>query len=213
MTALQIPTPDKVKAACERFDRENEAAELALAELFQQYPDNTDLRHVLLKVVAINSLYHTHILALDAVARHIHANSKEIDAALAAGSLDVVDKIAKVEVQKKIYSFFSFATKFCSWHKPDRYPIYDSRVDKYLWDLEKQNSFAPAFFHPYLWDYPKFHSIMVTFRDFHGLGSFTFKEIDKFLYLQGEPNPVAVPDVPTPGVGAFDYYPAQEASA
>lgn len=212
MTAtLQTPSVDKVKAACERFDRENEAAELALAELFQQYPDNTDLRHVLLKVVAVNALYHTNIYALDTVARHIHTRSKEIDTALASGSPQVVDTIAKVIVRGKVHNFFSFATKYCSWHHPDKYPIYDSRVDSYLWNLQQQNRFAAAFIHPHLWDYPRFHNIMVTFRDFHGLGSFSFKEIDKFLYLQGEPSPpLPIPDEPRPGVGAFDFFPEQE---
>jgi len=207
---LEMPTPETVKAACQRFDHENEAAEQALAELFRQYPHNTDLSHVLLKVVAVNSLYHTYILALDTVARHIHAHGQEIDAALAAGSAQIVDKIANVKVQGKVHCFFAFATKFCSWHQPDKYPIYDSRVDAYLWSLQKQKPFAPAFMHPHLWDYPKFHTIAVAFRDTHGLGSFTFKEIDKFLYLQGEPRVHAVPDEPQPGVGAFDFFPAQE---
>jgi len=209
---LQMPSPDSVKAACERFDRENHAAEEALHELFSQYPHNTDLRHVLLKVVAVNSLHHTCIYALDVVARHIHSHGKEIDAAFATGSPEIVDKIARVTVQGKVHNFFAFATKYCSWHQPEKYPVYDSRVDAYLWTLQNQNTFAPAFIHPHLWDYPKFHSIVVAFRDFHGLDSFTFKEIDKFLYLQGEPRHNPVPDEPQPGVGAFDFFPAQELS-
>jgi hypothetical protein len=207
---LQTPTADTVKAACERFDRENELIEQTLFELFQQYPRNDDLRHVLLKVVAVNALYHTCIYALDTVARHIYAQGAEIDAALAAGSHEIVDKIAKVRVQGKVHNFFSFATKYCSWHQPEKYHIYDSRVDSYLWNLQQQNAFAAAFHHPHLWDYPKFHNIVVTFRDAHGLSTFTFKEIDKFLYLQGEPTFIPVPDEPQPGVGAFDFFPAQE---
>jgi len=209
-TSPQTPTPESVKAACERFDRENQAAEQALEELFQQYPRNTDLRHVLLKVVAVNALYHTCIYALDTVARHIHAHAEEIDAAMQSGSLEIVDKIAKVKVKGKIHCFFAFATKYCSWHQPDKYPIYDSRVDAYLWALQQKSSFAPEFIHPHLWDYPRFHSIVLAFRSFHGLDSFTFKEIDKFLYLQGEPRVQAIPDEPQPGVGAFDFFPAQE---
>jgi hypothetical protein len=161
----------------------------------------------------VNALYHTCIYALDTVARHIHAHAQEIDAALAAGSHEIVDKIAKVKVQGKVHNFFSFATKYCSWHQPERYPIYDSRVDYYLWSLQQQNSFAAAFTHPHLWDYPKFHKIVVTFRDSHGLSEFTFKEIDKFLYLQGERPSIPVPDEPQPGVGAFDFFPAQESSS
>jgi hypothetical protein len=210
MTAvLQTPNAERVRAACEKFDHENESIELALQELFQQYPGNSDLRHVLLKVVAVNSLYHTNIFALDTVARHIHANHKEIDAALAAGSHEIVDKIARVTIQGKKYNFFSFATKYCNWHQPEKYCIYDSRVDQYLWNLHMQNSFA-AFLHPNLWDYPKFHSIVIAFRDFHGLHAFTLKELDKFLYLQGEPPSIPEPDPLPPGVGAFDFFPAQE---
>lgn len=209
-TLLQIPDAKTVRSACERFDRENQLIEQTLSELFQQYPRNDDLRHVLLKIVAVNSLYHTCIYALDTVARHIHAHAPEIDAALEAGSHEIVDKIAKVRVQGKIHNFFSFATKYCSWHQPEKYPIYDSRVDQYLWTLQQQKAFAAAFHHPHLWDYPKFHNIVVTFRDSHGLSEFTFKEIDKFLYLQGESKSLPIPDEPQPGVGAFDFFPMQE---
>jgi len=207
---LESPTPETVKAACERFDRDNEAAEHALAELFRQYPQNTDLRHVLLKVVAVNSLYHTCIYALDTVARHIHAHGAEVDAAFDTGSPHIVDQIAKVKVQGKTHNFFAFATKYASWHQPEKFPIYDSRVDSYLWTLQQQKPFAPAFMHPHLWDYPRFHTIAVAFRDTYGLSAFTFKEIDKFLYLQGEPRVSSVPDEPLPGVGAFDFFPTQE---
>ena len=93
-TLLETPSTESVRAACERFDRENALAEQTLSELFQQYPRNDDLRHVLLKVIAVNSLYHTCVYALDAVARHIHAHGAEIDAALEAGSHEIVDKIA-----------------------------------------------------------------------------------------------------------------------
>jgi hypothetical protein len=210
--ALQPPTPESVKSACERFDREHELIEQTLSELFHLYPLNNDLSHVLLKVVAVNSLYHTSVYALDTVARHIHAHHKEIDAALDKGSPQIVDKIAKVTVQGKVHNFFSFATKYCSWQNPNAYPIYDSRVDHYLWNLQQQTAFATSFIHPHLWDYPKFHSIVVSFRDAHGLTSFTFKDIDKFLSLQGEPKSPPIPDEPQPGVGAFDFFPTQESA-
>ena len=210
ITAIEIPNAELVGASIKRFDREHELVESTLAELFAQYPDNSDLRHVLLKVVAVNTLYHSCIYALETVARHIHEHGKEIDAALASGSLGIVDTIAKVRVQGRVHNFFSFATKYCSWHQPEKFPIYDSRVDRYLWTLQTEHPFAPAFIHPHLWDYPKFHNIVVAFRDFHGLSEFSFKDIDKFLYLKSEPISVAVPEQPQPGVGAFDFFPMQE---
>ena len=208
-TVIAIPSAERVKAACEQFDRVTELAEHSLEELFQQYPDNSDLRHVLLKVVAVNSLYHTMIYALETVARHIHAHHKEIDSALAAGSPEIVDKIAKVSVNGKIYNFFSFASKYCSWHNPLAYPIYDAHVDHYLWTLQKQNQFS-SFLHPDLWNYPKFLNIMIAFRDSHGLGSFTFKEIDKFLFIEGAPTAPPPADPQQSGPGAFDFYPGEE---
>ncbi|MGA7314894.1 MAG: hypothetical protein WBX22_13065 [Silvibacterium sp.] len=36
-----------------------------------------------------------------------------------------------------------------------------------------------------LWDYEKFHKIVTAFRDHYGLGSLSYKEIDKFLYQLG----------------------------
>jgi hypothetical protein len=207
--AIQPPTAERVRAACNVFDQENELTEQALTELFRQYPQNNDARHVLIKVVAVNALYYTNIYALQAVASHIHLNHSEIDAALAAGSPDIVDKIAKIKVSGKIYNFFSFATKFCSWHNPLAYPIYDSHVDHYLWTLQKQDHFK-GFLHPQLWDYPKFLEIMIAFKQTHGLTDFSFKEVDKFLFLEGAPPKSTVPTPEPGGPGAFDYYPAEE---
>jgi hypothetical protein len=211
-TVLQSPTADRVRAACEQFDRENALAEQTLDELFRLYPTNGDPRHVLLKVVAVNSLCHTCIFALDTVARHIHALHREIDSALAAGSPEIVDTIARVTVKGKVYNLFSFATKYCNRHNPEAYPIYDAHVDRHLWELQKQSHFS-SFLHPDLWNHSRFLKIATDFRGFYGLDSFTFKEIDKFLYLEGAPPTPAVSDAEPCGPGAFDFYPAEEVAS
>jgi hypothetical protein len=208
-TDIQVPTAERVKTAIEKFDRDNELVELTLRELFRQYPSNSDARHVLLKVVAVNSLYHTCIFALDTVARHIHENYKAIDAAIAAGSPEVVDLIAHVKVNGKIHNFFSFATKYCSWHKPSAYPVYDSHVDHYLWSLQQQSRFS-SFLHPDLWSYPRFVNIIKDFQTAYGLSAFSFKEIDQFLYQEGTPKVSDLPTALANGPGAFDFYPAEE---
>lgn len=184
------PTAELVKKACERFDEDNLIVEQALKELFKQYPNNTDPSHVLLKVVTLNRLYSTQIFAVLDVAQHIARLGQEIDASLTAGSPEIVDKIARVTVSStgKQRINFSFATKYCSWHNPELYPIWDSRVDNYLWALQKQHQFANTEIfhsHPDLWDYGKFRDVMIAFRTAYGLSSFTFKDIDKFLWDQG----------------------------
>lgn len=207
--AVETPSAERVKAACEKFDHEHELIEHSLEELVRQYPHNIDPRHILLKVVAVNALEHTHILAVDAVARHIRADIENIDKAMASGSPEVINQIAKVAIQGKKYNLYSFATKYCSLHNPQAYPVYDLRVDHYLCHLQAQHPFT-AFHHAELCDYSKFVAIMTALRDFHRLDAFSFKEIGKFIHLQGEPPVLPLQEEVQIGPGAFDFFPAQE---
>jgi hypothetical protein len=192
---LPTPTFELVVTACDEFDRDYGIIEQALSELFSHYHCNSDHRHVLLKVVTLNSLYSAGIRSVYServtnvldVARHINQHAQDIDSALSAGLPEAVDLIAKISVpEKKDRVFFSFATKYCSWQKPEAYAIYDSHVDEYLWFLQNQDHFAKDFASDTFWgDYPRFYEVMVKFREFYGLSSFTFKQIDHFLWHRG----------------------------
>ena len=117
----------------------------------------------------------------------IYTKSEDIDSALAGGVPEIVDRIARVTVSgKKNRYYFSFATKYCSWHKPESCPIWDSRVDRYIHFLKGEPRFAEFFdTGEEYWSYPQFRRLITTFRDCYGVGSFSFKQIDKFLYLYG----------------------------
>jgi hypothetical protein len=184
---LPIPSPERVKDACGKFDQKYKIIEDALKELFGQYPSNANLSHVLLKVVALNRLYSAGVLAVEALADHIHGLRGDIDSALDAGSPEIVDKIAKVTLQRKQFNFFSFATKYCNWHNHEAYPIYDSRVERYLWSLQLHNHFS-GFQHrsDIRKNYETFLKIMVDFRTYYKLELFNFKDIDKFLWASEE---------------------------
>lgn len=185
---LPIPNPARVRAACQNFDERYPVVEGALQEIFGHYRRNTNESHVLLKVVTLNRLYSAGILAVESVARHIFESGTEIDSALEAGESHVVDRIAKVPIEGKEFNFFSFSTKFCNWHKPELYPIYDSRVDQYLWSLQKHEPFS-KFFQTRAdmrKDYGTFFRIMTDLRRHYALEELTFKEIDKFLWLENE---------------------------
>ncbi len=121
------------------------------------------------------------------VAQHIRKNGQDIDSALANGSPKIVETIARITVPgKKGRNYFSFAAKYCSWHKPELYPIWDSNVKKYLGRLQQQSDFAKGFnVNADHWTYAEFCGAMNAFRNAYALGSFTFKEIDKFLWLYG----------------------------
>jgi hypothetical protein len=141
------PSSVNVTAVCEEFNRKERTVEAALGELFRAYPQNTTESHVLLKVATLNALHSTHILLYNPkradvleMAQHICDNGHAIDAALAKGVPEIVDQITRPAANgKQTICHFSFATKFCSWHRPECYPIWDVRVRAYLlwWQKER----------------------------------------------------------------------------
>jgi hypothetical protein len=168
-----------------RFDREEAVTECALSKLFRLFPKNTVLEEVLLKVVALNGLYRTRILAnnIEAVVKHIL--KRTTDAQLQAGQSEAVDLIASVRLGKQERYNYSFATKYCSWHNQQAYPIYDKRVDEILWGYRKQDQFA-EFQRQDLGEYDEFKRVIMTFRTHYHLQEFDFKSLDKFLWLASQ---------------------------
>lgn len=178
-----VPTPELVRAACEEYRQD--LGDEALRELFTQYPENQCRSHVVLKVVALNRIYSAGVLAVYDVAQHIHARAREIDEGLKAGDSSVVETIHKVRISKtgKERKFWSFATKYCSWHNPEKYPIWDSRVVNYLRSLGKGE-----FAHPDAWTkYAEYRALIDAFRTHYQLEEFTYKQIDMFMWKYGAP--------------------------
>jgi len=190
------PTAEDVRNACKIFTGDINDPDPALFELFSKYPRNTDLKHVLLKVVTLNVLYSTMIRVYSKitptiydVAHHIVEIGEEIDSGLEAGSPDIVLKISKLKKGEKAFYNYSFATKYCSFHRPESYPIYDAHVDEYLRQLRNRDKHAQGGFRQFknqeLWDYPIFRGLVNEFREHYRLQEFTYKQIDAFLYLEG----------------------------
>lgn len=180
---LPAPTVELVKAECDAFDRESFLDEDALGQLRASFPRNTDTAHVLLKVVVLNKLYSTRIKDIDVRPLAIHIAGLGIDPFIAQGSPHAVDLITNCP---KMRRYYCFATKFCSWHNPTAYPIYDGNVDKCLWLYMKQDRFE-KFHHEDLISYDKFLAVVTAFRSFYSLPPLiTFKQLDKFLWRLGE---------------------------
>lgn len=117
------------------------------------------------------------------IARHIL--KLDIDERLHSGAVSLVDDIKKVIINGKSQNFYSFATKFCSHHKPLDYPIYDNYVEKVLLHFRKQDGFAQLVPSD-LKDYAKFKSILIEFGRFYGLEKYNLKEIDKYIWQLGK---------------------------
>ena len=158
--------------------------EKSLNKLFLKLcPKNKKIEDVLLKVSALNDFYSTNIYDTYSVAENIIKSN--IDRPLAAGNLDIVNKIARVSVKRKNINFYSFATKYCSHHRPKFYPIYDSYVDKMLWYYRKRDQFSD-FKRKSLKEYPVFIEAINQFKKFYRLNKFKLRDIDNFLWMTGK---------------------------
>jgi len=184
MSAFEFEEPNNanVQARVDQFDREEAAIETALALLIAKFPFNTQIDIVSLKVRVLNLLYSTQILGVYTVAAQIV--KCDIDSRIDSGDPELVAAIANVQFKGKNRCFYSFATKYCSWHRPELYPIYDSRAVASLCAYRNQHRFA-EFIQDDLWDFRKLRDVIVRFRSRFHLEEFSFKDIDKFLYEVG----------------------------
>jgi hypothetical protein len=179
---LLTPTVDLVEAECREFDRENSLIEEALGQLRTQFPRNADPSHVLLKVLVLNQLYSTRINSIDIEPLSRYIAGLGIDTLLGQGSPSAVDRIT---LCPNLRRYLSFASKFCSWHNPAAYRIYDGNARACLWSYKKQDQFA-KFHLQDLWYYEKFRATVVAFSAFYGLDRLTLKHLGKFLWRSGD---------------------------
>ncbi len=185
---LKTPTIELVEEYLEKWrshEKDYSAQEASLHKLFSKtYPNNDDLNDVLIKVCALNSIYYTNIMSPLTVAKHIVA--LKIDNRLAKGELSLVKDIAQIVMRgEKPWNFYSFATKYCSHHRSDIYPIYDSYVHKLLIMYQMKDSFH-KFSAEDLRDCEKFIEIIKKFISFYKLDTFNIRKIDRFLWLYGK---------------------------
>ena len=158
--------------------------EASLGLLFHSFcPENKKIEHVLLKVSALNDFYSTNIFDTYSVAKHIL--NKNIDARLGANDFSLVNDIATILIKRKTKNFYSFASKYCSHHKPNNYPIFDSFVEKMLLHYKSADQFN-AFAKDDLKNYEKFIEIIKNFQSFYKLENYSLREIDIFLWLAGK---------------------------
>lgn len=191
---INIPEPsiEEVDNYLKKWDKKDEyrKKEEALNKLFFELcPKNTDIKDILLKASTLNDFYSTNIFSIYPVAKHIQ--DKGIDSKLKEGDISAVSGIQFVTIGDKTWNFYSFASKYCSHHNPEEYPIYDSYVDKVLWYfkcLDKENN-KPSFSNfkrKDLKDYAKFKGIIIEFQKFYGLNEYSLKQIDQYLWQLGK---------------------------
>ena len=183
---IERPSKEQVLYYLQAWDKQENYVlqEHALDKLFfETYPNNTDVNDILIKASSLNDFYSTNIFSIFAVAKHIL--SLDIDKRLQEGDASLVDDIADITIGGKNKRFYSFASKYCSHHKPTLFPIYDSFVDKVLRYFRKQDRFYD-FNDEDLKNYPKFISVLNAFQEFYGLEEFNKKDLDRYLWQLGK---------------------------
>ena len=150
---------------------------------FKTYPNNIDIDDILIKCSSLNDFYSTNIFSIFSVAKHIL--DLKIDDRLRNGDAEVVNDIAKININGKNKNFYSFATKYCSHHFPDVFPIYDSFVEKILMYYKKTDCFM-KFKKDDLKNYTNFKNILLTFKKYYGIDDYNLKDIDRYLWQLGK---------------------------
>ena len=155
--------------------------EKVLADIFTKYPNNTTLAEVILKVNLLNAFYSTGILDVATVARHIV--TQHVDTDIQNGNVAVIDKIARVKHNGKCWNHFSFATKYCSFHQPQKFPIFDSFIAECFSQLSKNNYFQNKFpkqtIRNNYSDFKKFYDEFMTKQP---ALPHDYKEVDRYLW-------------------------------
>lgn len=180
------PTVEQVKYWLGKWDELEDyvAQEKAIDKLFYgEFKSNDNLQNILIKCSVLNDFYSTNIFKIYPVAKHIL--SLNVDKRLEENDVYLVDDIAKVKIGDSEKNFYSFASKYCSHHKPLEYPIYDSYVEKVLLHFNKMYHFY-SFHKNDLKNYSKFKTILIKFREFFKLEEFNLKELDKYLWQFGK---------------------------
>lgn len=169
-------------------DGRNLKVDSTVRTVFDRYPGNQDLQHVIERVGILYSLYgpfpgfESRVGVFEMV-KHIQKESTTIDEALKLGSEQAFSTIKSVSGREKSGEW-SFASKYCYFSKPDRYAIFDSRAEStVLWlrALRKIRSISNSSDYNYeAWRKAVSECIQLSKGKLN-----SFKEIDQALYEIG----------------------------
>ena len=167
--------------------------------LVKKYPENIVSDIVETKVKLLNLFYSTGIQATNYMAKNI-LGIESMDRRLTEGDVTLVEEIAKLKLSGDTIRFnYSFATKYCALHEPKKFPIYDSIVaatfkslfekgllPKYSYSRSvkgvKSNNYTKGSFSAKLKEYVFFVEVYDYFMDLYDLNSFTYREIDSYIW-------------------------------
>lgn len=160
--------------------------------LFRQFPENKNLETIFLKAAALNQIYSTRIFNVYELAVGIH-NINNLDTIISDGDPELVEQVATNHNLKrknnkggKPIRFYSFATKYCHFHNPDEYPIYDTMVVKSLNNFNKLSGGKLNYTLESLRRFGSFKETICNFRKQVIAKEVTARKLDLFLWAYGQ---------------------------
>lgn len=162
--------------------------EETLDRLFREtLKENKDIHDILVKCSTLNGLASTVIYEVQYVAERIL--KLNIDNRLEQGDLSLVKDIASRKGDPALpKTLYSFASKYCSYHQPDKYSIYDRYVALVLTELQDTDGYSDFKRAEDLKDYNCYMKALEDFRKYYGFPEkeYSKKAIDKYLWLFGK---------------------------
>ena len=165
----------------DRDDKKSRIQDFILEKIQKQHPSTSEIEDIYIKVSLLNDFYSTSILDTWGMANHI----KNLNLSVIDGNPDIVNQIAKIKYNDKEYNMYSFATKYCSLHNPEKYPIYDGYVEDvliYLMNTGKIHNLYTT--QQDLRDYSKFRNALNIIDN--KLGNIGYKKVDMYLWALGK---------------------------
>ncbi len=194
MTDLKFPTKEMVDEYEEKWQKNLKGSwqEKMLLYLFNdEYPKNNNYEEVMLKVYLLNRLYSTRLSnkKIESLATGI-MNIPDMDSRLKNGDLSILREINSIKNEDDNRGHYSFATKYCHFHNPRIYPIYDSFVVSLVCKFKKMGVFDDYNFKRNdLKDYSKFKKTLdylIKIFDIHS--KFPYQTLDHFLWSYANEN-------------------------
>jgi hypothetical protein len=145
------------------------------------------LADVLAKVSIIKTLYATPLYDVFSMANHV-IKIEGFDYMLRYGDKEVVNRVRSghgIRVNKigKEIDFYSFATKYCSFHNPNVYPIYDNLVVDLLLALNQHYGWNAKRYKSELLNYSVYVNIIDKCLQSLVLTNISYKMADKGFWV------------------------------
>jgi hypothetical protein len=178
--------------------------ENTIMKVLNDYPEHDIFENVLIKILLINSFYNaglnttvsTSTISLVDMANHIvhleRAEEESLTNLINDGNYRAVNLIGGLQ---KYNNAYCFASKYCSFHNMEKYPIMDSNARGFVYYFLKELN-GRDLFNQYtqkdLYEYEKYADVVTFIKEDVLRDKVSYKQLDVFMWAFGKANKLAV---------------------